>query len=83
MTQAEAVIEEVRTRVTSDKSDDFTLIIEPWGDTHCVKPTDEHVILARGPAPARPELVQGDNTRTYYGWIGAAPTLYLNGESPD
>jgi hypothetical protein len=82
MTQTDEM-EEVRIRVTSDRPDDFTLVIEPWGDVYCVKPTDEYVILARGPAPAKPELVQGTNKLTYYGWTGSTLTLYHNGKSLD
>jgi hypothetical protein len=76
-------IEEVQIRVLSDRESDFTLIIEPWGDTHCVRPTDEYLIVARGPAPAKPELVQGQDCLTYYGWDGSTLTLYRNGESLD
>ena len=85
MTSAEQTtkLEEVRIRVTSNRESDFTLIIEPWGDTHCVRPTDEYLIVARGPAPAEPELIQGADCLTYYGWTGSTLTLYRNGESLD
>jgi hypothetical protein len=83
MIESTEQIEQVRIRVTSDRHEDFSLVIEPWGDVHCVHPSDEFVIVATGPAPAEPELVQGTDCLTYYGWTGSTLELFRNGESLD
>jgi hypothetical protein len=76
-------MQELRIRVTSNQAHDFSLVIEPWGDVHPVHPSDEYLIVTTGPAPAEPELVQGVDSLTYYGWTGSTLVLYRNGEALD
>jgi hypothetical protein len=81
MTEFAKPVEEVRIRVANDKREEFSLVVEPWGDVHTVRPNDEYVIVATGPAPAAPELVQSGDHVTYYGWAGSTLELFLNGKS--
>jgi hypothetical protein len=76
----QTTLHKVILQLSNRRSIPVTLYLEPWGDIYEFLPGDEVVIVVTGPDPVTPELVDEDESITFYGWTGSHMQAFKNGE---
>src|SRR5947209_13242027 len=60
-----------RLRFHNPRTENLTLVLEPWGEVHRIRPGTTVDVVGEGPTGDGPEVTYDDNTITVWGWAGS------------
>ncbi len=74
-----AMEQRIAIRVTHSGREDTTLVLEPWGEIHRLRPNTTLEIVGEGPEGDTLEIEATSDGLVIYGWPGSVVNLYLDG----
>jgi hypothetical protein len=67
-------------RLFNPRDCDLTFVLEPWGESYCLRPGDVCDLEFAAAGPGYAEVDFAEDVVTVSGWAGSTVRVFLNGE---